>query len=334
MSVRGDDLDTLARGMDVPACGGTIGTAASDFVVHELAPPPPPGNGWLWLDLERCGWNTADLAATLAAKVGIATRDVTVFGRKDRHACVRQWFVLRGVSVPPPLPDGVQLHTVLHGGGPARLGGHDGNAFVLRLYGIQDTAAAELGLAVLATDGFPNYFGAQRFAGGDNAARGAALLRNDSAAGRHSKARLWLNAWQAARFNEVLDAWLRAGRPQDPDDLVWHAAAGQALPRGTRQGPPTGPLFGAKQDWPRGVAGTRERAILAAAGWPDAHAFQERAQVLRLWGARRPLWQQPQALAHTWNGTELHLQVTLAPGTYATALVRELTGNWQRGTPA
>lgn len=309
-----------------PPIGGVYKTTPEDFVVDEVMRPPAadPTGAWLWLHVRRRDLTTDEVVARLAAAWEVAAEDVRRSGRKDRRAVCSQWLAIRSPRDEAPWPDDLECLARLRAADPPRLGMHEANDFRLVLRGAADDAPRlETWAARLAHDGVPNRFGPQRYGiDGENAARGADLLagRPVPPADRGLRT-LWLNAWQAARFDEVLDRWLAEGRPEEPGDLVWHSAAGLALPRGRAGGITTGPLFGARMDWPRGASLKREVAVLEAAGWPR-DAFTKAAARRRLWGGRRPLLVIPTVcdLRRLEPGV-VECRLRLPPGAYATTVL-------------
>ena len=154
--------------------------------------------------------------------------------------------------------------------------------------------------------------------------RGKALLR------------FYVSAWQAWLFNRVLAArWESFDRVLD-GDLAWLHDRGAvfAVDDPAREAEralrleisPTGPLCGEDDFAPRGEALAIERAALAAEGVPDGRLGGP--QFLRWKGARRPLRVPLADVARVFDADEhgafLELAFELPPGSYATALVREL----------
>lgn len=309
-----------------PPIGGVYKTTPEDFVVHEVMRPPPPDptGAWLWLHVRRRDLTTDEVIRRLAAAWEVPAEDVRRSGRKDRRAVCSQWLAIRTPRDEAPWPEDLTCLARLRAADPPHLGMHEANEFRLLLRGAaDDEPLLQAWASRLLSDGAPNRFGPQRYGvHGENATRGGDLLagRPVPPADRGLR-KLWLHAWQAARFDEVLDLWLAEGRPEEPGDLVWHSAAGLALPRGRAGGISTGPLFGARMDWPRGASQKREAAVLEAAGW-QRDAFTDAAERLRLWGGRRPLWVVPTVceLRRLEPGV-VECRLQLPPGAYATTVL-------------
>ena len=155
-----------------PASGAsaTLKRLNEDFIVTELPLQPPSGEGeHIWLDIEKNGANTAFVAQQLADAASVQERDVGYAGLKDRHAITRQWF---SIYLPKgETPDLTQLQhpefKVLSQSRHVkklRPGDLQGNRFRIVLRDVTgDRDALEANLKAVASQGVPNYFGAQRF---------------------------------------------------------------------------------------------------------------------------------------------------------------------------
>lgn len=329
--------DPARAHVDLPPLAVALTGVAEDFIVSEhIDPLPAPGSRYLWLRLRHRDLGTARLAEKVAVLLAIPIRDVGWSGRKDAAAIAEQW-----LCVPAAADERVdnliglaEVLARLPTDEPLTLSRHRSNRFSIRLPVDHSKSVSEAQLAAwaqrLTADGFPNYFGDQRFGDGSAVRTGEKLLAGDLKL-KGPAARFALNAWQAARFNAALDLWLQAGRPLSDDDLVWHPQAGTALPRKAYPGGmPTGPMFGYKLPHPGSAIWQRELQALAAAKW-DWAAFAERAKALQLAGERRPMWQKPIDLTldlqrNGQNDAEVRFTVELPPGVYATTVIREFSG--------
>lgn len=192
----------------------------------------------LYVEIEKEGLTTDQLAESLARACGRTPRDVGYAGRKDRWGITRQWFSIHfgdeaGLAKLPELLRHGRATVVATGrhGNKLRLGHLLGNRFRLGLTGVDDHDALAAKLAALARDGIRNAFGTQRFGHA-----GATL----------AMARAWgARDWQRAA--EII---------VDPDG-AWRW--GQPLPDGFRGGP-EGRALGALR------RGADARAALVATG--------------------------------------------------------------------
>ena len=140
-----------------------------DFVVHELAPREPKGEGsHLHLWIEKRGISTSAAIRQLARQVGKRPQEFGYAGRKDAWAVTRQWVSIE--HVPPAALSGYEtekLRVLRAELDPIKLraGRLLGNRFELYLRGLpaSDFERATEILNQLQRDGVPNYFGPQRF---------------------------------------------------------------------------------------------------------------------------------------------------------------------------
>lgn len=191
--------------------------------MEEIPAYLPDGQGdHLYLWLQKTDLAAGDLLTRLSKRLGVAARDIGVAGQKDRRAVTRQF-----VSVPRQCAsqldsfqdDQIQILSVSAHGNKLRTGHLNGNRFriVLRPTGdnmpftAEHAAATDTRLQQLATDGFPNIFGAQRFGhSGRTALDGIAFLSGRITAGhwkpaqRRFMTKMVASAAQAAVFNLCL----------------------------------------------------------------------------------------------------------------------------------
>jgi tRNA pseudouridine13 synthase len=303
-----------------PASGAsaTLKHLNEDFIVTEQALQLPSGQGdHLWLDVEMNGANTAFLAQQLAEAAGVQERDVGYAGLKDRYAITRQWFSLylpKGET-----PDLTQLQhpefKVLHQSRHVkklRPGDLQGNRFQITLRDVTgDRDAIEANLNAVASQGVPNYFGAQRFGfDGGNVEQGRAMLAREIRVRNPKKKGLYLSAVRSFVFNEVLALRIQQG--------LW----GKTLPGDVMDeaGQPTGPL------WGRGRVSTTDQAQALENSVAERHAtLCNGMEFAGLDQERRALVARPLDMAWQWAGAgQLVITFSLPPGNYATAVLNEV----------
>lgn len=226
--------------------GGWIRCGVDDFQVEEIPAYRPEGTGeHLFLWIEKRGLTGTEAINRMARALQISSRDIGMAGQKDRHAVTRQY-----VSIPRSCESRVSLLeqtgiTVLSVDAHShklRTGHLRGNLFQLtvrtreRGWSVEDVDRARCRLQQLVIDGFPSYFGTQRFGHGGSTLRdGLALLQGRLSRKRwpfqqqRFMTRLVLSAVQSAVFNLVLAE--RVG-----DGSVRHVAVGDVVIRqhGTR----------------------------------------------------------------------------------------------------
>ena len=296
----------------------TLKALNEDFIVTELPLQLPSGAGeHLWLDIEKNGANTAFVAQRLAEAAGVQDVDVGYAGLKDRYAITRQWF---SIYLPKgETPDLTRLEhpefKVLSQRRHAkklRPGDLQGNRFRIVLRDVTGAREAiEANLRAVASQGVPNYFGAQRFGhGGGNVEQGRAMLARETRVRNPKKKGLYLSAVRSFVFNEVLA--LRIGQG------LW----GRTLPGDVMDeaGEPTGPL------WGRGRVTTTDQAQALENGVAERHAtLCGGMEYAGLDQERRALVARPADMAWDWpQADRLVLAFSLRAGTYATTVLNEI----------
>lgn len=327
-----------------PTCRGIFKASAEDFKVTEClelpvtAPAEQVGeHHWLWV--EKCGANTAFVAAKLAEFAGVNERDVSYSGLKDRHAVTYQWY---SVQLPgKPLlawetlqhPEFKVLKAVLQ---PRKLktGTHRGNHFVLRIRDIDNAKAFEQRWQTIVEHGVPNYFGAQRFGhNGQNIEQAkrwfsGALKRRPS---RHQSG-LYLSAARSFLFNQIIDERLRAKRlqPELGDAMMLRGSQSffvvesidDALQARFSSGDImlTAPLPGSGRQATQGAIAALENEVCAK--YPE---LLEGLRKQRVDEARRALLLRVEAPQLRWLSEHCaELEFALPRGAFATSVLREL----------
>ena len=302
-----------------------------DFRVTEILGFEPSGEGEHDLvEIEKDGQNTDYVARRMADYAGVHRRDVSYSGLKDRHAITRQWFSVRR----PPRArvdweafriDGVRVLRHAAHSRKLKRGSHRANRFRIVLRDLEDPDGTLVDrLKRLSDNGFPNYFGEQRFGrGGRNLERAEALFSGHRLA-REPRS-MAISAARSLLFNAVLSrrvadgTWSRLIEGElanldgtgsvfaiaEPDAELRKRAAELDIH-------PTGPLWG--RTGTKATLRVRELELAVAATYleecaaPARRALRERARCLD--------WEQTSAT--------LSLEFELGRGSFATALLREL----------
>ena len=322
----------------------------SHFFVEEVLPFAADGEGdhaWLWV--EKTQRNTEEVARLLARFAGVAARDVGYAGLKDYHATTRQAFTIPLLGQAEPdwarFDDrGVSLLAVSRHRRKLRRGVHRGNRFRVHLQGAGDPSHWEAAFTLLQRQGFPNYFGSQRF-GRDNLQAAGRMLRSGRR-GRmphHLRALFW-SAARSALFNLVLTERVRRGDWTQilPGELVQLAGThsqflAQAEELASLQERadawdlhPTGPLPGRGGSQPQGQAAELEQQVLDAwSGTEDSpgngSAWAEALAAQGLDAARRALRCRPEeVVVQEAQEREMVLEFFLPQGSYATVLLEAM----------
>ena len=315
---------------------------AVDFMVNERLGFEPSGVGeHCYVRIRKTGANTAWVAENMARYLDIKPFDVNYAGRKDRHAVTEQWL---SCHVPgKQMPDfsglglaGVEILETRRHDKKLRRGGHAGNEFEIRLRdvqpdlqdGFQDGFQDDLEqrLARVAAQGFPNYFGEQRF--GRDASN---LIAADSLfAGqpvRHQQRDLCLSAVRSYMFNADLSQSIRSGDLADIS-LPEHSWETNSEPRGGARGQPQTSAQINMRGWLYGVARHETPALKSLERrFPD---WCEGLRRLDLKAQQRDLWVRPAAFSWRFEGADLLLSFGLPVGSFATSLIREIVDYGER----
>ena len=322
-----------------PAVTGALRTSPEDFKVFEDLSFEPSGDGeHVFLQVQKTGENTEYVARELARFAGVRQRDIGYAGLKDRHAVTTQWFsVWLPGKVDPEwsaiaIPSLNILHSVRHARKLKR-GVLSGNRFEIT---IRDLAGDEVRLAEqlssIKQNGIANYYGEQRFGHlGQNVNKALAMFRGEKV--KRELRGLYLSAGRSFLFNQVLAARVANGtwnKALDGDTYLFdrsqsyfksESADSEILRRvADKTIHPSGTL------WGRGELDISAEALAIEQKIVDAHP--ELAAGLIANGvekSRRAFRVNVDDL--TWefiDQTTLTLHFSLAAGSYATALLREI----------
>lgn len=326
----------------VPGIGGTIKAEPAHFVVEEILPYAPCGQGeHVFITLRRSGWNTADVARVLGDAFKVPRVEVGWGGRKDKQALVTQTFSIR---LPLDLPqDRIQAQltglpfeilAIERHRNKLKTGHVAANRFRILLSGVGPQALDQAGriTAILDHWGVPNYFGEQRFGidlrNLDRAARLFCAKRTP-----RGKDNLFLvSALQGALFNCWLSQRFADGCHDRilPGDVVQKTdTGGLFIVEDEREANErfangkilyTGPIFGHKMKAAARAAGRREAELLAHFSL-QAAMFRP----LRAPGTRRAGLIRLADLSIRAVDQGLVFKFTLPAGAYATTVLREFT---------
>lgn len=329
-----------------PECSGRLKAAPEDFIVREDLGFLPCGEGeHILLYIRKRGQNTQWVARELARLAGVAQRDVTWAGLKDRHAVTEQWF---GVHLPGKAEpdfsglenDDLQILARARHNKKLKTGALKGNWFELTITEMSGQAALESRLAAIAARGVPNYFGDQRFGHHFGNLDQARAMFNGRRIKDRNKRSLYLSAARSYLFNLAASKRLAAG-------LGEQLLAGDCLMLSGSQSFFTlnedNPLDDAMQArfaegdvrisspmWGRGRLPSAD-----AAAELELSALNEQEEICRgleangLKQERRALLLKPIDMSWQLEQDRLRLSFWLPAGSYATSLVRELVKDEQ-----
>jgi tRNA pseudouridine13 synthase len=325
----------------------TIRNRPEDFVVIEEPMYLPSGEGGhTFLNIEKSGRTTEQVANELARACEVSARDVGYAGRKDRHALTRQWFSLPDVdpekALALELTSAVVLEARRHGH-KLKTGHLRGNRFEIVLRGQGDPLELVARRAdELQRRGLPNRYGEQRFGmKGDNADEARKLLAKGKPPRDRRAARFLISALQSEIFNAVLDERADTydrvelgdlARVEESGGLFWVDDLERELPRAAAfEISATGPIFGTKVRAPLGSVAEIERRVYERFDLPTDPTNPLKVLLprgIRARGTRRPLRVRPRDLKITaLDGAEgLRLECGLPSGAYVTVLLDALVG--------
>lgn len=307
--------------LDMPfAYGGPLGSVTfrkelTDFVVIEDLGMQPEGEGeHHYIHLEKRGVNTDWVAQKIARMAGIKSHDVGFCGLKDRHAVASQWF---SVYLPKgPVPDwsalnddSVRVLSLTAGKRKLRRGQHASNRFVITLRDLDNHSDEQLQerLRVVA-QGVPNYFGEQRFGrDGGNLKSAARWLEQGMPLNKMKDKSMVMSAARSHIFNLVVAERVRQGNWRDvlPGDVSADFA--------------TGPLWGRGRNPVSADTLALEEQVLA-----NHQQWLSGLEHCGLMQERRRLILAPQTMQWNLEQENLVVEFALAPGEFATAVLREI----------
>lgn len=311
----------------------------ADFYVEEELGFEPDGAGeHVLLFIEKSGLSTFEAQGLLARHFQLPAKDIAYAGMKDKQGVTRQWFSLH--ANPKKVLDTDLQHPQLRilraerNSRKLRRGSHRGNRFRIVLRNpVGEREACDAVLQALATGGVPNYFGGQRFGRReDNTDRALSWFRGESHPGRQERS-LILSAARSYLFNAVLAERVRAANWSSALDGDVMVLAGSASTfAAERAGAeelhsrlqvldihPTGPL------WGRGNLATGGAALALESRMISQYSeLSAGLQAQGLNQERRALRLVVTNLQSEFTEAALSLQFSLARGTYATAVLREL----------
>ncbi|WP_375057248.1 tRNA pseudouridine(13) synthase TruD [Zobellella sp. DQSA1] len=324
-----------------PEFHGRLKAVPEDFIVREDLGFEPGGEGeHILLHVRKRGQNTQWVARELARLAGVAQRDVTWAGLKDRHAVTEQWFGvhLPGKEMPDFSPlenDDVQILTIARHNKKLKTGALKGNWFELRICGLEGNGELEPRLAAIAARGVPNYYGDQRF-GRDfgNLEQARAMFAGRRIKDRNKRS-LFLSSARSYLFNLAASHRLAQGLGEQllDGDCVMLAGSQSFFTLGEDN-----PLNDAMQErfadgdirlsaplWGRGRLPSQGRAAeLEQVALSGQELYCAGLEANGLKQERRALLLKPEQMQWQQQDDALRLSFWLPAGSYATSVVREL----------
>jgi len=330
----------LLKAYGEPPISGSMKSENADFLVDEIMPIEPSGQGeHLWLQVEKNGCNTDWLAQQLAKLSSVKSMAVSYAGMKDRHAITTQWFSIHLPGLDDPdlssfNNDEVKILQAIRHDKKLKRGALSGNRFQLRIRELSgDLDQLEERLNLIKTQGVPNYFGEQRFGFGMNNLAKAELLfqRKLRHVKKHQRG-MYLSSARSWIFNQVLSERIKQKNWNQylPGDVFMLQGKSACFPDdgsediteriSSMQIHPTGALWGEGESMASGECLTIEKKIAE-----QYELFCEGLEGARLKQERRSL----RLLAENFNWSLedqdcLYIDFSLPAGAFATMVLREV----------
>ena len=322
-----------------PSGSGKIRSCPEDFIVNEHLSFEPSGLGeHVFLLVQKTGENTDYVARQLAKYAMVRQRDVSYAGLKDRHAVTTQWFSvwLPGKADPNWTDFDTDTIKILQTNRHARKlkrGVLSGNSFKLIIRQWQGDKEKTLQqLEVIKKEGIANYYGPQRFGHAGQNINKALELFQGASVGREQRS-LYLSAARSFLFNSILayrvnhNTWNQALEGDTFQFNLSHSSFKSVQPDAdiirrllSKDIHPTATLWGRGDHGVSADALAIEQAVILA--------NPALAQGLINCGVdsdRRALRVNVHDLQWRFiDETSLELSFTLPPGSYATAVLREI----------
>jgi len=207
------------------AFSGSIKRLPEDFKVAEQLGFEPCGQGeHLFLYVQKRGLTTPQLIERIARQLDVRPRLMGYSGLKDKHAVTQQWISVQlpGCREIPVLEqsDDFQILQANWHDKKLRVGSHRSNRFDIVVRDVEaDQAVLAQQQQRIASYGFANYFGQQRFGSAqDNVDQALRILNNRHKSKRLSRNRksLYLSALRSELFNAILSQRIGQGIWQQP----------------------------------------------------------------------------------------------------------------------
>ena len=334
-------FDELPCAYPVLDTNGFIRTVPEDFIVEEQLGFTASGEGeHIFLHIKKEGRNTEDVSRLLARFADVSRKSVSYAGLKDRNALTSQFF-----SVHLPGKEGpdwklvddpnIEFLSVSRHQKKLKRGALSRNNFCLRIRGFSGSSDdAEQRLQLIKIKGVPNYFASQRFGhNANNLVFADQLLVSGKRVKDRFKRNIYYSAARSWLFNLILAERIRR--------VNWNnAVAGDSLMlNGSRSCfnveavdeviqsrintfdiHPTAPLWGRGDAMVKAEAAQIESDILR-----DWHGWTKGLEKARMDLARRAMRVSVADLSWDWlEEDQLQIKFSLPPGSYATAVLREL----------
>ena len=191
---------------------------ANDFVVNEIPLYEFSGEGeHLILCVRKKEMTTWHMIQALSEACGAKTRDFGYAGLKDKDGMTTQYISIHK-NYESKLEnfhhENIKIISKTYHNNKIRIGHLKGNRFFIRVKRVNKIDAKKLqnGLKTLSSEGFPNFFGYQRFGrDGDNYIVGKEILEGKRRERKRKMKNFFISAYQSYLFNTWLSNRLKIG---------------------------------------------------------------------------------------------------------------------------
>lgn len=342
-----------------------------DFVVHEV-----PLYAWneqgehLILQIRKKGISTQEMIKTLSSIVKCKIKDIGYAGLKDKNALTSQFISLpysyseRVLQSQPSLLDhNIKILSFARHHNKIRIGHLKGNTFFIRLKKVSPQEMSKLSsiLEKITLEGFPNYFGFQRFGKfGDNYLEGREIIQQKKQFKNKKLSKFLISSYQSHLFNQWLSQRIQLCKileefknqdlslaikktfgfeicPKDLEILSLQKHFFKILPGDALHHYPFGQLFFQNEDLqnassrfldrsiaPCGVLYGKKITLPSHLAWDFQKDFCD-SQIQEM-GGYRFAWIFPEDLRYSYIEEKAHLELSffLPKGSYATTLLEAL----------
>ncbi|MBI4170152.1 MAG: tRNA pseudouridine(13) synthase TruD [Candidatus Aenigmarchaeota archaeon] len=273
------------------------------------------------LKLTKRGMTTEEAIKKVASIYGIK-KDIGFAGLKDKFAVTEQYITIKNFSGNNFCNKNMSVEKVRVSSHPIGAGDLEGNRFEITLHDCTHIKNLDALLISLKTEGMPNYFGEQRFGShGDNHVIGRYLVKRMytdalQIINRHERKvdnikkiekrrlKFFVNAYQSFIFNKMLDMYIARHRKPYYKDV---------------------PVVGSKTKIYHDIFSSIIKGIMQKEHITTRN-FRIDDLKLSCDGSSRQAFVKLKIERIDIAGNTVRLTFTLPPGSYATVMLRELTG--------
>ena len=335
-----DILANLAYLHGKPKAKAKLKARPEHFIVKEVLGYEFTGSGeHLMVRIRKTGENTTFVANELAKVCGVKSKDVSWAGLKDRHAVTEQWLSIHLPKGDTPdftvfekqYPSIQILETSRHNK-KLRPGDLAGNEFEIILSEVTDMEDARARLNLIAQQGVPSYFGAQRFGReGNNLIEARRWGRENVRTRNQNKRSMYLSTARSWIFNQIVSARIGNGwfNTLLTGDLIV-ADGEQKLVDETNRHDLEMKLSSATVQITAAMAGDNALPTAGEALKLEQAAVDAEPDLMalirgnRMRHDRREILLKPQQLSYDCTENEIKIAFSLSSGCFATSVIREL----------